>query len=251
MFSNHQLKYYSSLKRKKYRQLEKKFIAEGKRLVEEALKSNFECEIVLMTKKYKDNNSSLITLLEKNKITFSIINKIEFNKISDTKNPQGVAAIVKKNENQDLKIKSKIVVGLENISEPGNLGTILRNCDWFGIKEVILNKNSAELYNPKAIRASMGSLFHLNVLGDVDLYNQITILKSKGYKIICADMTGENFYNYNLPDKILIIFCNETDGPTDKLLSFVDDKITIPKLGNAESLNVASASAVILSELTK
>jgi TrmH family RNA methyltransferase len=146
---------------------------------------------------------------------------------------------------------SNLIVALDNISDPGNAGTIIRNCDWFGIKELILGENCVELYNPKVLRASMGSVFHLEISETQNLIDTLKKLKEKGYSIICTDMKGENVFKYYLGEKSIIIFSNEAAGPSQEILNLADKKITIPQIGNAESLNVASASAVILAEFTK
>ena len=144
-----------------------------------------------------------------------------------------------------------MIVCLENISDPGNVGTIIRNCDWFGIKDIILSNTCADVYNPKTIRSSVGSLFHANIFFSSNLINDLNILKNKGYKILSATLGGKSVFNYKTGEKTIIILGNEANGISKNILSFSDDFITIPKIGNAESLNVANASAVILGELTK
>ena len=144
-----------------------------------------------------------------------------------------------------------MIVALENISDPGNLGTIIRNCDWFGVNNILLSKECAEIYNQKVIRASMGSLFHLSIIEENDLINSLKDLKTKNYDIVTADLDGENLYKFKRGKDIAIVFCNEANGPSKELLKISNRKITIPQKGKAESLNVASASAVILSELTR
>ncbi|MBK6914135.1 MAG: RNA methyltransferase [Ignavibacteriales bacterium] len=142
-----------------------------------------------------------------------------------------------------------ILLYLENISEPGNLGTLLRTADWFGVKSVLISKNSVELFNPKVIRASMGSIFHLKIFTEVEL-TQFIYLKSNQYSFLCADLEGKNIFNYHKSGRCILSMANESCGPSQELLKLSDEVITVPKLGEAESLNVASAAAVILSQLT-
>lgn len=251
MLSKNGVKYYSTLLLKKYRDRERKFIVEGKRLVEEALNSSFECEVVVVTQKFVDLYPELISNIRNNH-TLEIVKEVDFKRMTDTQNPQGILAVLKK---KNLKFmfepNSNFILALENISDPGNLGTIFRNADWFGIGQIILSNDSAEVYNPKVLRASMGSVFHVEFSDGLDLYHELTHLKEKGYQIVTADMDGENVYSFNKPEKFVLVLCNEAHGASDKLLKITDTQITIPRKGKAESLNVASASAVLLSELTK
>jgi TrmH family RNA methyltransferase len=238
MLTNNELKYYSSLNQKKFRNKENKFIVEGNKIVEEGLKSSFNCELVLVSHFYFEENEDYLRSIIKKNLRLEILKSRKFSRLTDTVNPQGIAAVFEKPTQTEKaldNLNSKLVVCLENISDPGNLGTIIRNCDWFRVREVLLINNCADIYNPKTIRAGMGSIFKL---------------KKGGYKILCADLTGENIYDYQPPDKSIIIFSNEAAGPSQEMLSITGDKITIPKLGKAESLNVASASAVILALFT-
>ncbi len=181
-----------------------------------------------------------------------MIKTAELSKLCDTKTPQGIVGVFHfRAESAQELLNEKIIIALENISDPGNMGTILRNCDWFGIKNILLSPDCAEMYNPKVIRASAGSLFHLNVFEEKDFIGSLITLKESGFKLVCTDLNGSDLYEYQKNEKDLIILANEANGPTENLLGICDHKITIPKIGEAESLNVASASAVILSELTR
>lgn len=252
MISKNELKYYSSLLKKKFRESEKKFIVEGKKSVYEGLDSDFYCEIIFVTNSFALEEVQFINSLERKKQNLVKLKTQEFTKITDTKNPQGVAAVFKmKKFKADYSLfNDPVLVYLENISDPGNLGTIIRTCDWFGIQNILLSKESSEIINSKVIRSSMGSVFHVNIFEDVDL-DEITVLKKSGYEFLCGDLDGENLYNLKREEKTLLFLANESNGPSEKLISIIDKKITIPRKGKAESLNVASASAIILAELTK
>ncbi len=251
MISNNELKYYASLLNKKYRKIENKFLIEGKKIVEEGLASNYDCEKVFITAKFEETNPELIKKIRKNKVRVEVLTSVEFQRISDTKAPQGIAAVLKMKCTtfSSSLFKDKFLVYLEDINDPGNLGTIIRNCDWFGINNIMLSKESAEIYNPKVLRASMGSVFHLNVFSDITL-KEIIRLKNYGYAFICSDTEGKNIFDYKWNDKIILFLSNESKGPSQELRSITDHKITIPRKGKAESLNVASASAIILAALT-
>ena len=251
MISNNELKYYASLLNKKYRKIENKFLIEGKKIVEEGLAGNYECEKVFITGKFEETNPELIKKIRSYKVPLEVLKSIEFKRISDTKAPQGIAAALKKKSTvfSPSCIKDKFLVYLEDINDPGNLGTIIRNCDWFGINNILLSKESAEMYNPKVLRASMGSVFHLNIFEDITL-KEIIHLKNSSYKFICSDIEGKNVFDFKRNNKIILFLSNESEGPSQELLSITDHKITIPRKGKAESLNVASASAIMLAVLT-
>jgi TrmH family RNA methyltransferase len=252
MLTKNQLKYYTSLHLKKIRKEENKFFVEGRRIVEEGLQSDFECEVIFLSNSFKISNPGFLKQLINSKQRFELLKDEDFEKICMTKNPQGIAAVFyKKLNDRNSTIHSKIVIVLENITDPGNAGTIIRNCDWFGVKEIIIGENCVDLYNPKVIRATMGSVFHLKVFESQNLISTLRELKEKGYSIICTDIEGINVFHHHFENKIVIIFSSEASGPANEILDLSDTKITIPKIGKAESLNVASSSAVILAEITK
>lgn len=250
MLSNRLVKYYSSLLHKKYRIQEGKFIVEGKKLVQEGLNSTFSPEIVIVTDEFFKQNKEFMEFVKKRSIIERIADE-DVDRLSDTNTPQGIFAIFDKKETVlDFKADS-VIIGLENIADPGNIGTIIRNCDWFGIKEVYLSTGCAEIYNPKTIRSSMGSIFHINFYEEIRFVDHIKYLQSQGYMCFSTDLEGENLYEFSFPEKSFIIFSNEANGPAKDVLKAVDKKLNIPKFGSAESLNVASASAVIISELSR
>jgi len=246
MISQSKLKYYSSLLQKKYRHEEKKFLLEGKKLVEEGLQQNrYRCEIIFITNEFKEKHQEFIFSTLRN-FPFEILRTVDFNRLCDTQQPQGIAAVFQFPINEEQpKLVSRKIVYLENIADPGNLGTIIRTCDWFGYGQILLSKNCVELYNPKVIRASMGALFHVSVSENVEL-SFFSDLKKLGFEILCSDLDGQNFLEIEKPEKLVLCFSSEATGPSPELLNVSDNKLTIPKKGNAESLNVASASAILL-----
>ncbi|RKY93280.1 MAG: hypothetical protein DRQ01_05130, partial [Ignavibacteriae bacterium] len=209
-------------------------------------------EIVFVTNKFAAEEVQFIKNLESRNFKVAVLKSVDFNKVSDTKTPQGITAVFE-NKKTKLNLHSfddPLLVYLENISDPGNLGTIIRTCDWFGIQNIFLSKESSEIFNPKVIRSSMGSVFHINIFEGVTL-DEISVLKKSGYEFLCGDMGGEIVYDIIKEKHTILFLANESSGPSEKLLSIIDKKITIPGKGKAESLNVASASAIILAELTK
>lgn len=251
MLTKRELKYYSSLNKVKHRKLEQRFIVEGIKLVDEALNSNFICELILTSESFAIEYSEIL-MKYKHSTIVQIITDAEFLTIADTQSPQGIMAIMEIPLQRYIdETRDKTIVALENISDPGNIGTIIRTCDWFGIKEIIISSNSVDIYNPKVIRSTMGSLFHVNIYITENIYGTLKTLKKSGKTIICADMDGKNVYDLCKNKTSVLVFSNEANGPTQKLHEIADLIITIPKFGNAESLNVATAAAIVISEFSK
>lgn len=245
-----ELKYYASLLQKKYRQREKKFLVEGERLINESLSSDHLPERIFYTEDFFRRNEYFIQRLNELKVASEKIKSAEFQKISETKNPQGIGAIFSY-FHSPFPVDSTSKVALENISDPGNTGTIIRTAEWFGAKDIILSNDSAELYNPKTFRATMGAAFHSNIIIPDDFYGTLELLKSSDYEILCADMEGESLYNFEKKKKFVLVLSNEANGPGKQLLKIADRKITIPKFGKTESLNVSAAAAILLSEFRR
>jgi RNA methyltransferase, TrmH family len=247
MISKNKLKFYSSLVRKKDRDIHKKFVAEGLKVIEEGLNSAYNCEVVLITAEYENKNEQFP---RKYDVPIETVNEEDFAKLTDTVTPQGIAAVFNYPAAKDVnKINSRLVVCLENIADPGNLGTMIRNCDWFGVTDVVLSKNCSDPFSPKTVRSSMGSIFHVNVYDETELGTFLEDYKMKGYKVFCADMVGEDLNTFRPGEHNIVILSSEAHGPSVDVLRLSDHRITIPRYGKGESLNVASASAVILSRL--
>ncbi len=250
MITKNELKYYTSLLKKKNREEEKKFLVEGLKLVDEALGSKYRCEIIIATNEFAEREEEYIFDFQKKQLRVETVKNYEFEKISDTINPQGIAAVFVMDKEEEF-IAGNIILALEDISDPGNVGAIIRNCDWFGVTSVILSETCADIFNPKTLRASMGSLFHLSIKRSKNIIEDLSRFAGEGYSILTAHLSGENIYNLVPPEKFVIVFANEANGPTMELLNVSDKLITIPKFGKAESLNVANSSAVILSEIKR
>jgi RNA methyltransferase, TrmH family len=251
MISKSKLKYIASLNQKKFRQKEQKFIVEGINSVSEGLGSSFKCEGIYYTKEFLEAHPEIINSINKTQAQQFQLTNSEFSIISDTKSPQGIAATFQIPKREKLaSIIETTIVYLDNINDPGNLGTIIRTCDWFGVSTILLSSECAEYTNSKVVRSSAGSIFNLKIF-DNSTFEDLRKLKSDGYKIFCSDLSGENIYKVEMPEKLVIIFSNEAHGPSEEILKITNKKISISKSGNAESLNVAIAAGIILSHLKK
>tara|TARA_Y100000590_G_scaffold460630_1_gene620367 strand:+ start:116 stop:874 length:759 start_codon:yes stop_codon:yes gene_type:complete len=247
MISKNQIKFIKSLSYKKNRRKYNKVVLEGFRLIEEAIKSNLELEYICLTKeinlKIKNNK-----LFKNQKI--NIITDKECQLISNTKNSQGILALASINRysnNIIQNIKNENIIILDGVKDPGNLGTILRNCAWYGIKSIILTENSIDPFNSKCIRSGMGAHFYLeNIIKD-NSQNIIDYLLKNHFTIIIADLNGQNLDNININNKWALVLGSEAHGVNPIYHNF--SKVTIDKFGDIESLNVSVASGILLNEL--
>ena len=232
MISKNHVKYIQSLHSKKHREEESVFIVEGTKVVLEFINSDkYQIVEVLATSTFISKN---LDLLEKKRLTYSEISEEELKKISTQQAPNQVLAIVNyaNNPNSDSQIETCLF--LDDIRDPGNLGTIIRIADWFGIKQVFCSKHSTELYNPKTLQATMGAILRVNV-DYVDFEDLLR--KNKGIPIYGAVLNGENIYKTTL-EKGIIIIGNEANGISDGVLKHITVPITIPSasLNGSESL---------------
>ncbi len=251
------LKDLRELTHKKYRDEQNKFIAEGVRLVQEAVDSDFKVLEAYYTPDIVDQPGGpalLARLKEKTTQLFETTNR-EMELISETVHFQGVLAVLKQKQfTPDTMLQSNhapsVIVGFDGVSDPGNLGTMVRTCDWFGVNGVMLGRNSVELYNPKVVRSTMGGVFHLPIATGVDLLSTASAAKTMGYKVYVTDLRGEtHFDRVTFENKSFIIFGNEAWGVSDQVRDLADVRVSIRRYGAAESLNVSVACGVVLSQL--
>jgi RNA methyltransferase, TrmH family len=240
MVSKNQIKLITSLVQKKYRKQHQLFLAEGIKVIEELLKSNVALEHLFCTK-------PMFEAVSESKKT--IISETELKKISALTTPNDCLAIFKIPEEKTIQ-NSGLIVALDDIRDPGNLGTIIRLCDWFGITQMICSDQTADIYNPKVVQATMGSIARVNV-SYLDLE---TYLAETKLPVFGTFMDGENIYRQHMPQEGIIILGNEANGISKPMENRVTKRIAIPRFGNlqlTESLNVATAAAIVLSEFKR
>ena len=239
MLSKSQIKLITSLKQKKYRQQYKLFVAEGKKTILELLQSNLKLHQLYTTTLEFDVLDDLITQ----------ISDTELKKISFLKSPNTALAVFEIPNETSIDF-SKLVVALDDVRDPGNLGTIIRLCDWFGVKDLICSYETVDCYNPKVIQATMGSITRVNV-SYIDLKQVLQIQKTE---VFGAFMDGENVYESKLSNSGILVLGNEANGISHDIESQVTKRISIPRFGElqaTESLNVANATAILLSEFKR
>jgi TrmH family RNA methyltransferase len=239
---------------KKGRDAEKKFIVEGWKSVEEAVRSGVKCESILYDP-LKVEDYALLSLLERSSRNVYQASAKQIESISDTVTAQGIVAVLPHFDHTAavaavLKKKEMLVVALDGINDPGNLGTIIRSCDWFGVDAVIIGKHSVDLYNPKVVRAMMGSLFHLPVVTDAVMTDALTDFRNNGCTVYSTELKeSDDLRSTVFAKRSVIVIGSESHGVSADVSALADKRITIPRFGNAESLNAAMACGVILSYL--
>jgi RNA methyltransferase, TrmH family len=245
MLSKTIVKYIQSLAHKKLRDEHGVFIAEGPKVVAELLHSNkFPCKIICGLQSWMDDNAVLLrNIPAEDKIE---INESELERISLLQTPNKVMAVFYKKENELTDLKNNFSLMLDEIQDPGNMGTIIRTADWFGIKNIICSNECADCYNPKVVQASMGSLGRVNII-----YTQLEefIHENKGISIYAATLTGKYLSSFTKLKEGIILIGNESKGVKENLLRLAAEQITIPKYGEAESLNAGVAAGIILSHI--
>jgi TrmH family RNA methyltransferase len=247
MINKSTIKYIQSLQHKKFRDEHGAFIAEGPKVVLELLQYNiFECEFIYC------NVSGLNSLPEKikNQHADKIIEVADFEleKISALSTANNLLGVFKKKSAiNSININNKITLFLDDIQDPGNLGTIIRTADWFGLETIFCSNATADCYNPKVVQSTMASLGRLNIF-----YGSLVeeLQKHKNIQKYAAVLAGKNLESFGKIKEGILVIGNESKGISAAVMEFVDEKITIPKMGKAESLNAAVATGIILYSIT-
>jgi TrmH family RNA methyltransferase len=258
MVSKKQIQLVNSLKQKKYREEHQLFIAEGAKIVPELLRSDIKVEQVFATREFLERH----TVGENIECIEVKYNELE--RLSAQTTPSDVLAVCKIPVHVfDKKVlKGKLTLVLDDIKDPGNLGTIIRIADWFGIDTIICSKESADAYNPKVVQATMGSIARINLhyLELSELFSDLntSLDPGKSFPIYGALLEGEDLYKKQLSEEGIIVIGNESRGISGAVEAFVNQRITIPSFahyksgkGEAESLNAAIATAIICSEFRR
>lgn len=246
-----EIKYLRSLQQKKNRDAERKFLLEGWRPLRDALESSFCIEMIAVIPPTSQNSShqSTIALAKKLNVPIKELREIQLKQISDEVNSQGVVALVHQQvELFDIKYlrSANYIVACDQVSDPGNLGTILRTCDWFGVDAVLLSEGCVSLYNEKVVRATAGSIFHLKIYENVKLKSAFSQLQSEKFKIIASALDGKPFNSYLPREKNILVLGSEAHGVNQDILQISDEVLSIPRFGKAESLNVGIACGIFL-----
>lgn len=253
-----QIKQYAKLKQKKHRDSERKFLIEGIHLLAECLNSKIyskRIEKIIVSSDFDDDKLLKFFSEILKDVEIAVIEDKKFNLLTETVNSQGILAVLKMPDDLILPddTESRVIVALDKINDPGNLGTILRTCYWFNVDEVIISKGSADIFNSKTLRATQGAVFHLNIRTETDLQEQLSYLNSKGYRIVLTDLSADKTFSENDNEqtgKIVITFGNEAGGISHSILSNENfERMKIKSYSKCESLNVAVAAGIVLDRL--
>ena len=252
--SKKEVKYLSSLNQKKFRKLYNELIIEGEKLIFDSIKHNQNIKKIIYSKKNK-NFAKLSKLCKQKNIPLNLCTEKDSYRISDTKNSQQIFGLMECNEVTNIsnftnKIDKPFII-LDGISDPGNMGTILRTCSWFGCYNIIMTRDCVEFYNPKTVRSAMGAHFHLDNIFMGNVEQILEYLNEFNYQIFTASLKGENIENIKLNDnKWALILGNESKGICYDFEK-ISQQIHIPGKGKMESLNVAEAASIVIHYLSK
>lgn len=255
--SNRIIKHIKSLHKKKYRWEHQNFFVEGVRAVEESIISKGEIEYILYSEAIYNvkGGNELIELIEKEEYTnYQITDKL-LKEISDTENPQGIMAVVKlhiSNLEDVLVDSNNFLVLLDRLQDPGNMGTIIRTADALGANGVVITRGSVDMFNPKTIRSTMGSIFHIPLVYYDDINDALMELKEKNIKIMSTSLESSvPCYEVDFTKDFALVIGNEASGISKEVLDNSDTLIRIPMVGRAESLNAGVASGIVMYEASR
>ena len=250
---NELIKHIRKLKDKKYRDESNEYVVEGVKLVEEAVKENAKIKQIIVcedtTRTYEIPTHIMLEIAKYECI--SVSDKI-FNIITQVTNPQGIMAIIEKNA-QDVQIDytQDIIVVLDDVQDPGNLGTILRTVDSIGLNQIIVSKGTADAFNSKVVRSTMGAIFRIKIIEVENLAQAIKEMRKHHFKLMVTSLQTKNsIYDIDFNKKIIVIG-NEANGVSKEIQDMADEKAKIPMLGRTESLNASVAAGVVMYEYVR
>ena len=249
---NETIKEIKKLKEKKYRDQMGQFIIEGIKIVKEAIEEKAKIKkIVVCEDCINDGTIDQSLMYEIARFDCIGVTEKVFKSLTDVTTPQGILAVIEKNKNEQISYNEDIIVVLDGIQDPGNLGTILRTVDSINLKQIILSENTADPYNPKVVRSTMGAIFRVNIIESKNILETLKDIKKNKFKVMATSLdTEESIYTVNYEKKVIIIG-NEANGVSKEVLDLADEKIKIPMLGKTESLNAAVATGIVLYEYVR
>jgi TrmH family RNA methyltransferase len=245
MLSKSQISFVKSLHQKKYRRENGLFLVEGIKSIKEFIQSSYQIHTIFYTTEQREWLPQLpanINLFE--------VNNAELAKISTLQTPQGFLALVYIPKNKSVNpetLANQFTLVLDGVQDPGNMGTIIRTADWFGFKQIVCSEDTVEAYNPKTVQATMGSLARVNI----SYVNLVDFISQSKIPVFGALLEGKSIYKIDWKNEGLIILGNEGKGITQEVISKVNQPVTIPNFGEAESLNVAVSAAIFCSEIRR
>ena len=250
---NETIKHIRKLKEKKYRDEFGEYIVEGIKLINEAIEEEQDVKTIIVCdncNKTEEINQNSMYEVAKHKCVY--VDEKVFYSITEVQNPQGILAVVgKQNKEKEIDYSEDMIVVLDDIQDPGNLGTILRTVDSVGLKQIIVSKKSGDVFNSKVVRSTMGAIFRVNVIESDNLVETIKQLKKHKFEVISTSLdTDKSIYDIEYK-KTVIVIGNEANGVSKEIQEMSDKKIKIPMLGKTESLNASVATGIVLYEYVR
>jgi len=237
-----QVDFLVKLQKKKYRDEHQKFLLENPKVIWEEFSNPLLDSVYVTDNFYKENEDRMVF-----KSIYRLSTK-DLKRISKQVNPLGMIALFNMPKAKKFIFKSKNILLLDSISDPGNMGTIIRTADWFGFNHIFLSGNCVEIYNPKVVAASMGSIFNVSINPEANLISLVKDLKGEGYQIVVTDLMGDEF-DIDKRANIALVIGNEGKGVDKKLIAMADKRFKIMKEGKAESLNAAVAAGIVMNKI--
>ena len=250
---NEIIKHIRKLKDKKYRDESNEFVIEGVKLVAEAIQENSKIKyIVLCDDCERSDFISKELMYEIAKYECIYVTEKVFNLLTDVKTPQGILAVIEKsNKNNEIDYTQDIIIALDEIQDPGNLGTILRTVDSANLKQIIISKNSADSYSPKVVRSTMGAIFRVNIIEVDNLVETLKQVQKNKFEVVVTALDAtSNIYNIEYKNKVIVIG-NEANGVSKEVQNLANQKVKIPMLGKTESLNASVAASIMIYEYVR
>lgn len=247
---NELIKNIKKLKEKKYRDINNQYIIEGIKLIKEAITEKANIKLIVICEEcLVDGAIDKNLLYEIAKYECIYVTEKVFTHLSDVKAPQGILAIIEKGYKQgEIDYSEDIIIVLDGIQDPGNLGTILRTVDSANLKQIIVSADTADCYNPKVVRSTMGAIFRVNVIETAELKTTLIEMKKHKFDIVVTSLdTEKSIYDIKYNKKVIVIG-NEANGVSKEIQEIADTKVKIPMLGKTESLNASVATAIIVYE---
>ena len=250
---NEVVKSIKKLKEKKFRDEKNQYVVEGIKLVAEAIEEDINIDSVVVCEDcVNDGTIDKKLLYEIAKYKCIYVTEKIFDTLSDVSNPQGIMAVVNRNDNKNcIDYNQDFIVVLDGIQDPGNLGTILRTVDSAGLNQIILSKETADSYNPKVVRSTMGGIFRVNAIKSDNLIETLKDMQKHGFEVVVTSLDTDNsVYDINYNKKVIVIG-NEANGVSKEVQEIADKKVKIPMIGKTESLNASVAAGIMIYEYVR
>ena len=250
---NELIKHIRKLKDKKERDISNEYVIEGIKLIQEAIQENVNIkQIIICDDCDKTESIPKDLMYEIAKYDCVYVTKKIFKYISEVQEPQGILAVIEKNNlNKEIDYNQDIIVALDDVQDPGNIGTILRTVDSIGLTQILVSKGTADSYNPKVVRSTMGAIFRIKIIECEDLEKNLKEIKKHKFKVVVTSLQTDNsIYEIDYNRKVIVIG-NEAKGVEQRIQQIADEKVKIPMLGKTESLNASVATGIVLYEYVR